>query len=266
MASAFEPIEWARVERILEECPPLDEYSGYYRQFAVPSVRVEALIPQTRDVLRPALRPEMRVLDVGCGHASTLLAFAASVAFGAGIDDSATMLAEARAASTGVPNVSLTGAKAAALPFADGSFDLVFSERGPLGHNDVTLREALRVLGDGGLLFIETVGEWNAWEARLAFEEGYQRPATLTGQLETEGRRLERHGVRVHTLASRLTRIEFASIDDWLRAQVYSWSPPSRDAFTPERIGALQRFQEIATGAGGQIGVTHHTLWLAGSK
>jgi SAM-dependent methyltransferase len=262
-------IEWGRVRSILEECPPLDEYQAYYRQFAVPHRRISALIPQTRAVLEGAFEAGMRVLDVGCGRADTLIACTDRFSWGAGIDESAAvMIAEAKAARAraGARNVDFYAAKAVALPFADETFDLVFSERGPLGHNDRTLREALRVLRPGGLLFIETIGEWNSWETRLAFEAGYQRPASLTGGLEIEGERLVRHGVRVHSLASRFGRMEFASVEDWLRYQIYSWSPPGREAFTEENLPAIHAFQEIASDRAGRITITGHTLWMAGTK
>jgi hypothetical protein len=86
------------------------------------------------------------------------------------------------------------------------------------------------------------------------------------GLLQVEHERLERHGVRVHTLASRLETLEFASFDDWLRFQLYSWSPPGRDAFAKDKMEAIHRFCEGASSQDGKICVTVHTLWLAGAK
>ena len=79
---------------------------------------------------------------------------------------------------------------------ADAAFDVVFSERGPLGHNDPNHAQALRVLRPGGRLFYETIGEWNHWEVRAAFEPGYERPASSLGVLRAEEDRLLRLGVR----------------------------------------------------------------------
>jgi ubiquinone/menaquinone biosynthesis C-methylase UbiE len=187
---------------------------------------------------------------------------------GFGIDESMVMLAQAQAARTAgrVDNLDFQVAKAAALPFRDGTFDLAFCERGPMGYNDVTLREALRVLKPGGLLFIEMVGDLNSWETRVAFEPGFQKPAAFTTVLEGEGQRLVRHGVQVHTLASRIQLIEFASLEDWLRYQLHTWSPPGREAFTEDRLDAIQRFADIASGRDGWICITHHALWVAGTK
>jgi SAM-dependent methyltransferase len=261
-------IDWPRVQHILDECPPLDDHQGYYRQYAVPRRSLDVLVPDTRTLLQAAFGPGMRVLDIGCGRADTLLASASLFARGVGIDESAAMLAGARAAraSRDVSTVDFVACKAAALPFPAGSFDLAFSERGPMGHNDVTLREALRVLRPGASLFIETVGEWNGWESRLAFEPGYQKPTSLTRQLEVEAERLLRHDLRIHTLATRLSHARFASLEDWLRFQIYNWNSPGREAFTEARLADLHRFQTLASDAAGQITVTGHTLWLAATK
>src|SRR4051794_1674684 len=132
-------IDWAHIERILAECPPLDDYRAYYRQFDVPHRRIGPLVPNTRDLLRASLRPEMRVLDIGCGRGNTLLECASLFRWGDGIDESAdVMIAEANDEQSrcGVRNVRFHAGKAAALPFESGVFDLVFSERGPMGHND----------------------------------------------------------------------------------------------------------------------------------
>jgi SAM-dependent methyltransferase len=262
-------IEWPRVQRVLDECPVLDEYESYYRQFSVPCRIVAPLVPQTRDVLRSSLSPDMLVLDVGCGRGDTLLDLGTSFRWGMGIDESPdVMLAQAKTARSAraIPNVDFCGAKAVALPFEQETFDLVFSERGPMGYNDLTLAEALRVLRPGGLIFVEMVGELNSWETRLAFEPGYEKPGALASVLETEGDRLVRHNVRLHTLASRLQLVEFASMEDWLRYQLFSWSPPGRDDLTAERLDAIHRFQQIASAGDGRISITGHTLWVAGTK
>jgi len=265
----IDPIDWSRIERIMKQCPPLDEYRGYYRQFDVPHRRVGRLIPKTRDLLRGLFRPDMRVLDIGCGCGETLLECAPLFEWGDGIDESADVMiqqANAEQSRRGVRNVQFHAAKAAALPFEPGIFDVVFSERGPLGGNDVTLREALRVLRPGGLLLIEMIGEWNSWETRTAFEPGYVRPPSPMGLLQVEYDRLERHGVSVQTAASVLETLQFPAFDDWLRYQLYTWSPPGRDTFSKDNMEAVHRFYDLASSGDGAMGVTVHTLWLAGKR
>lgn len=260
---------WPDVKRVLDGCPIVDEYQGYYRQSDVPFRRISNLIPSTHCLLRAAFRPDMRVLDIGCGRGDTLLACASLFRHGDGIDESGDVMishAVAEQARLGITNLAFHAAKAAALPFEDAAFDLVFTERGPMCHQDQTLREALRVLRPGGHLVIETIGEWNSWETRCAFEVDYRRPTSPFGWLEIEQARLERHGVQVRKSASRLESLEFDSFDDWIRYQVYTWSPPGRDAFTPENMPAIRRFVQLASELEGKIRVTVHTLLLTGTK
>lgn len=70
---------------------------------------------------------EMAVLDVGCAAGHTALAFAPHVREVVGVDLSRNMLAEAarQAAARGVTNARWEAASAAALPYADGAFDIV---------------------------------------------------------------------------------------------------------------------------------------------
>jgi SAM-dependent methyltransferase len=70
---------------------------------------------------------EMTVLDVGCAAGHTALAFAPHVREVVGVDLSRDMLAEAarQATARGITNVRWEEASAAALPYADGAFDIV---------------------------------------------------------------------------------------------------------------------------------------------
>lgn len=102
--------------------------------------------------------PEMTVLDVGCAAGHTALAFAPHVREVVGVDLSRDMLAEAarQAAARGVTNARWEEASAAALPYADGTFDIVacrmvvhhFPALAPL------LAEMARVLNPGGQFIV----------------------------------------------------------------------------------------------------------------
>lgn len=98
-----------------------------------------------------------RVLDVGCGDAGVLIAFAEQGAQTAGIEPSGKSFdrARVRADEHGV-SVDLRVGSAEALPFEDASFDLVILDN-VLEHvsdREQTLREIHRVLKPNGLLYM----------------------------------------------------------------------------------------------------------------
>lgn len=93
-----------------------------------------------------------RVLEVGCGTGLLLERVRRFAARSAGMDLSPGMLARARA--RGLP---VTRASATALPYREGSFDLVFSFK-VLPHVDPldqALAEVARVLDRGGIALLE---------------------------------------------------------------------------------------------------------------
>lgn len=108
--------------------------------------------------LLPHLRPGMALLDCGCGPGSITLDLAEAVAPGAviGIDREPTQIAAARelAAERGLTNVSFEVADLNDLPFANSTFDAVFSHavlvylRQPLN----ALRSIRRILKPDGLV------------------------------------------------------------------------------------------------------------------
>jgi len=97
----------------------------------------------------------MDALEYGCGAAQFGIKVAMRGARVTGLDFSANQLAAAR------PNMEQTGvrfplvrADAERVPFADGSFDLVFCDHGVMGFADplVTVPEVARILRPGGWL------------------------------------------------------------------------------------------------------------------
>jgi SAM-dependent methyltransferase len=107
----------------------------------------------------PLLRDGLRLLDVGCGPGTITLGLATRVAPTGevvGVDMQPSQLERAcRAArDAAVANVGFRQAMASALPFDDGSFDLVFAhalfEHLAVPHE--VLAEMWRVLRPGGLL------------------------------------------------------------------------------------------------------------------
>jgi SAM-dependent methyltransferase len=111
------------------------------------------------DALARRLGPGSHVLEAGCGTGNYVVALQeATGAACFGVDPSEEMLAVARSRSG---HVEFTLGTAERLPFADRSFDLVFSV--DVIHHVVdrpgALREAFRVLRSGGRLCIGTEDE-----------------------------------------------------------------------------------------------------------
>jgi len=113
-------------------------------------------------VTRAALRGHERVLDVGCGAGHTALALAQGAAEVIALDLTEEMLATAAglARDRGLTNVWFKRGRAEALPFADGSFDVVTSRLCAHHYADAAAatREAARVLRAGGqYLLVDSV-------------------------------------------------------------------------------------------------------------
>jgi tocopherol O-methyltransferase len=183
------------------------------------------------------VRQAANVLDVGCGIGGSTLYLASR--FGAaatGVTLSGRQAERARQRSTAAglgDRVRLQVADAAALPFADGSFDLVWSlESGEhMPDKGAFLRECCRVLAPGGRLIVAT------WCHR---EDGAPQPPLAPA----EERLLERicrlyHLPEVVPLSryeelSRdcpLTDLRFA---DWSEAVAPFWAEVLRSALRPD--------------------------------
>jgi len=148
-----------------------------------------------REVFQAADPQGMRVLEVGAGTGRDSLALAAAGAEVVTLDYAPKSLGLIRdAAEAADAQVHVVGGDGLGLPFADGSFDLVFHQ-GLLEHfRDPMplLRENVRVLKEGGLLLVDvpqryhyyTVGKhtlmlfdkWFAgWETEFSIAELEER-------------------------------------------------------------------------------------------
>ncbi len=119
-----------------------------------------------------------RVLDCACGegYGSALLAGVAREV--AGVDIDAVTLAHARQRYEAIANLSWHCASAAALPFADGSFEAIVSfetlEHLPLDLQRAMLAEFARVLAPGGLLVLSSPNR-----VEYSDKRGYRNPFHL---------------------------------------------------------------------------------------
>jgi ubiquinone/menaquinone biosynthesis C-methylase UbiE len=94
------------------------------------------------------------VLDLGCGYGRTLRAMAEGASLVVGIDSSLSSLQLARDMCTSTDNVQLAQMDAAALGFADRSFDKVICIQNGISafhrNQRTIIEEAFRVLRPGG--------------------------------------------------------------------------------------------------------------------
>jgi SAM-dependent methyltransferase len=150
-------------------------YTRYYR---------EALgIPGWRDLVRVRLndaayegqrlarleralgRPirGLRLLNLGCGTGGFNVAAeaAGALAWGVDVDPDAVAIARARH-----PSGRIANAAAEALPFRDGSFDVVYcmSTLEHVADRTRALRESARVLSPAGALYLHTPSRWSCFE------------------------------------------------------------------------------------------------------
>jgi ubiquinone/menaquinone biosynthesis C-methylase UbiE len=194
-------------------------------------------------------------LDIGCGDGGTLLASAGLFQSAAGVDESeyALQLARAEAQRRSITNLRFDHAKAVSLPYADDQFDFVFSERGPIGHSDVTMVEALRVLQAGGRIFYET-GAW------------IDDKNTALTILDQERCRVERFGVQPEILASRIDGLEFRDVYTWFEYQCTVWRYLETEPPWPFSIEEIERKAAAAGGDNSPVRTPYHMIWVGGRK
>lgn len=143
-------------------------------------------------VERADLKPDDRVLDIGCGPGAALALAAASGAEVCGVDPSPAMV---KRASRRVPRATVVAGSAESLPFPDHHFTVAWaiSTFHHWAATSVALEESRRVLAPGGRLMIA--------ERRLEGRGGGGHGLTAEGA-ESVGEQLRSHGYRVATTDS----------------------------------------------------------------
>src|SRR5262245_10778834 len=147
-------------------------------------------------------------LDVGCGTGFPLIELAERLGASAhvhGIDSWAAALTRAREkiASRGTTNVTVHEGVATALPFSDGTFDLIVSNLGLNNFEDAAgcLRECRRVSKAGAVLALTTNLQGHMQE----FYEVFNR--VLTELADLEGRELLRKHVDHRATVARVRQL-----------------------------------------------------------
>lgn len=171
-----------------------------------------------------AAQPGERILDLGCGDGQLTQRIAATGARMVGVDASPDMLAAARARG-----VDAREGRAESLPFADQSFDAVFSNAALhwVRDQDAMMSQVRRVLKPGGRFVAEMGGHGNIAALRVAFtavlerhgfgdrkcdENYYPTPEAYTRKLENHGFKVERI-----SLIPRPTPLPESGMSGWLR-------------------------------------------------
>ena len=171
-----------------------------------------------------AAQPGERILDLGCGDGQLTQRIVAGGASVTGVDSSAEMVAAA--CSRGV---DAQQASAEALPYADASFDAVFSNAALhwVRDQDAMMAEVRRILKPAGRFVAEMGGHGNIAAIRVALmavlarhgygdrEDGVNYYPTPDGY----ARRLVRHGFKVEQIAliPRPTPLAESGMAGWLR-------------------------------------------------
>ncbi len=171
-----------------------------------------------------AAQPGERILDLGCGDGQLTGRLAATGAAVTGVDASPEMIAAARARG-----IDGRQGNAESLPFADQSFDAVFSNAALhwVRDQDAMMGEVRRVLKPGGRFVAEMGGHGNIAAIRVALtsvlarhgfgdrEDGVNYFPTP----ESYTRRLAGHGFRVERieLIPRPTPLAESGMSGWLK-------------------------------------------------
>ncbi len=136
----------------------LDQQNAYRQQYA----RIQQGWQPATDVyealIRARLRPDMRVLDLGCGRGGTLEQLGAAVTYPVGLDPDHLSLAEHR-----LPDLPRVVAPANAIPLAGETVDIVLSSwvLEHLPDPARTFSEVARVLRPGGAFVFLAPGAWS---------------------------------------------------------------------------------------------------------
>jgi ubiquinone/menaquinone biosynthesis C-methylase UbiE len=261
-------IDESRIRQITGHFASLDPLQAYYELNSIQLNAQSTIAPEFTPIIESAFRKSKTVLDIGCGNGLRLISNRHMFQHGAGIDESeyALQLARENLARFDASNVEFILCQANQLPFADQSFDFVFTERGPIGRNDVTLAEAHRVLKSNGIILVETLGSLNLLESSIILDSFNASNETLLTSLEIERERFERIGFVISMLSSIIKSIRFKDFYEWFSWQCSIWRYLERPLPWPSSMDKLSLFYDKSVQEDGSIALSHHLIWIGGRK
>jgi ubiquinone/menaquinone biosynthesis C-methylase UbiE len=124
----------------------------------------------------PHIKPDMKILDVGCGPGNLTCDFAKLVPEGSviGLDRSEDIISQARelAESKGITNVSFTEGNIFSLDYPDNEFDIVHAHQvlQHVGDASTAVREMRRVTKPGGIVASRDMTHFLHWPMREELE------------------------------------------------------------------------------------------------
>ncbi len=220
------------------------------------------------DFLATQITPGMRVLDLGCGNGQMLLDNCARFKAGVGVDNDPSHIHLARDAQQ---KMAADNVEFLVLTFPDEteqlgleSFDIVFSNLGPLGNSPVTIQAGLDLLKPDGLMLCAEIGELHQPEVAEIFgnpphgNQGIRVGERLrTWMVEC--------GLEIRLTADMIAKWIYPDIYEWFYYQCSLWTwlgvpLPAADDLR------LDLFAKRNTNARGEIETTHHVAWVAGVK
>lgn len=247
-----------RLEQILNA-----EYSYY--SGPEPSSEVDdRLQPTMADFIRSTLRPDLEMLDVGCGSGATILAHADRVGSAVGIDNDAEHVRLARQAlsASGCGNVTFEqmGFDQATGSGWDGRFDLVICERGPIGYSPEGVRSASRLLKTRGALLVEMIGDLHHQEVATAWGSRRRQPVNTLDAVTVA---FDRCDLDIRVAANLITRRRYPDVYEWLKFQCSIWAWSGTPLPKPDDP-RLRHFVERSADSTGRIVTTHHVVVVGG--
>jgi ubiquinone/menaquinone biosynthesis C-methylase UbiE len=210
-----------------------------------------------RLVALAAPQPDWHVLDVATGAGHTAYAFAPHVArvWATDITDEMMRLVRAEAEKRKLANVRVAYAKAEALPFEDGVFDLVTCRIAPHHFDSIAafLDEVRRVLKpDGAFALVDNVVPAGSVGDFVNAFERFRDPSHLRAWTTEEWRTaLARHAFRIAHEEELSKDMEFASwagrhdanMQAFLRAMLDETTPAVKEFLDPKGNGSALTFR-----------------------
>lgn len=240
---------------------PANKYFGTHKEHVLQFHGIRTL-QDSAAYLISSLRPDMRVLDIGCGPGSITIDFAKHCPQGqaVGVEPTEAPLEKARqnAAKVGVQNVQFQVGHIHALDFPDATFDIVHAHQVVQYVSDpvAALREMRRVAKPGGFV---AVRDWDCssmtWypniEGMSLLRDVRLRHARSLGGEPDAGRRLLSWAIEAGFESSRIKRSSstwlYSTPDErlWWTATVVQRAKEADYVYSPVEGGEDQRDKVI---------------------